>query len=308
MGLPSAAKKRCGVRRLPTGYFPVAFTLLTFSLSVPTLVGQQGDYAASQEAWRATREAKLMADDGWLTMAALHFLREGPNSFGASPLNDLVLPEGPEQAGVFVLRDHEVFLRAAEGETLTVNAEPVTATKLYPTESTRQNVTIGDLTLWIHYSGDRLAVRVSDPHSEIRNGFAGLQWFPIDERYRVRARFVPHDEPITVKLPNILGDIESFTSHGSVVLTINGQEKTMLPMTSDDRLWFIFRDLTSGSETYPAARLLYADASDEEGWTTVDFNQAYNPPCAFNPYTTCPLPPQPNRLDVRIEAGELNYH
>jgi uncharacterized protein (DUF1684 family) len=83
-------------------------------------------------------------------------------------------------------------------------------------------VTIGDLTLWIHYSGDRLAVRVSVPNSDIRNGFAGLQWFPIDERYRVRARFVPHDEPIIVKLPNILGDIESFTSHGSVVLTTNG--------------------------------------------------------------------------------------
>lgn len=298
---------KCGLRRLLAACLPFTLTLLTLSLSVPTLVGQQDEYAASQETWRAAREAKLMADDGWLTMAALHFLREGSNSFGTSPLNDLVLPEGPEQAGVFVLSDHEVFLRAADGQTLTVNAEPVTATKLYPTESTRQNVTIGDLTLWIHYSGDRLAVRVSDPNSEIRTDFAGLKWFPVDERYRVRARFVPHDEPITVKLPNILGDIESFTSHGSVVLLINGQETTMLPMTSNDRLWFIFRDLTSGSETYPAARFLYADAPDDEGWTTVDFNQAYNPPCAFNPYTTCPFPPQPNRLDVRIEAGELDY-
>ncbi len=296
------------MRRLPTVCLPAVLILLTLSLGVPTVVGQQGDYQASQEAWRATREADLVADGGWLTMAALHFLREGPNSFGASPLNDLVLREGPEQAGVFVLHNHEVFLRAPEGQTLTVNGEPVTATQLYPTEGTRQNLTIGDLTLWIHYSGDRLAVRMSDPNSEIRTGFTGLKWFPIDERYRVRARFVPHDEPITVTLPNILGDIEPFISHGSVVLTINGQETTMLPMTSGDRLWFIFRDLTSGSETYPAARFLYADAPDEEGWTTVDFNQAYNPPCAFNPYTTCPLPPQPNRLKVRIEAGELNYH
>ena len=296
------------MRRQPTLWFPFAVVVLTLSLSVPTVVGLQRDYQASQEAWRATREAALMADDGWLTMAALHFLREGPNSFGSSPLNDLVLPEGPDQASVFILRNHEVFLRAAEGQTLTVNAEPVAATQLYPTESTRQNLTIGNLTLWIHYSGDRLAVRMSDPNSEIRNGFTGLKWFPIDERYRVRARFVPHDEPITVTLPNILGDIEPFTSHGSVVLTINGQETTMLPMTSGDRLWFIFRDLTSGSETYPAARFLYADAPDEEGWTTVDFNQAYNPPCAFNPYTTCPLPPETNRLNVRIEAGELDYH
>ena len=296
------------MRRLWTARFSVALTILALSLSVPTLVGQQGDYHASQEAWRVTREATLTADDGWLTMSALHFLREGPNSFGASPLNDLVLPEGPELAGDFVLRDHKVFLRAAAGQTLAVNAEPVTEARLYPTEGTRQNLTIGDITLWVHYSGDRLAVRVSDPNSEIRGSFTGLKWFPIDERYRVSGRFVPHDQPLTVNLPNILGDIETFTSHGSVVMTVNGHETSMLPMTSEDRLWFIFRDLTSGTETYPAARFLYADAPDEGGWTTVDFNQAYNPPCAFNPHTTCPLPPEPNRLDVRIEAGELNYH
>ena len=300
-------KERCDVRRQPTVRSLVVLTLLTLSLSVPTLVGQD-DYLASQEAWRATRETNLKADGSWLTMAALHFLREGQNSFGSSPLNDLVLPEGPEEAGVFELRNHEVFVHAAGGRTLSVNEEPVTSTQLYPTESTRQNLTVGDLTLWIHYSGDRLAVRMSDPNSEIRTSFTGLKWFPIDERYRVRGRFVPHAEPTTVLLPNILGDIEPFTSHGSIVLTVNGQEATMLPMTSGDRLWFIFRDLTSGSETYPAARFLYADAPDEEGWTTVDFNQAYNPPCAFNPYTTCPLPPEPNRLKVRVEAGEQKYH
>ena len=294
--------------RQPTVCSLVVPIFLTLNLSVPTLVGQQNDYQASQEAWRAAREADLMADGGWLTMAALYFLREGPNSFGSSPLTDLVLPEGPGEAGLFELRGREVFLHAAEGQTLTVNGEPTTTKRLYPTESSRQNLTIGDLTLWIHYSGERLAVRMSDPNSEIRTNFTGLKWFPIDERYRVRARFIPHDDPITVRLPNILGDIEPFTSNGSVVLTINGREVTMLPMTSGDRLWFIFRDLTSGSETYPAARFLYADAPDEDGWTTVDFNQAYNPPCAFNPYTTCPLPPEPNRLKVRVEAGELNYH
>lgn len=295
------------MRRQPTVCSLVLLTVLALSLSVPTLVGQD-DYHAAQEAWRTTRETGLKADGGWLTMAALHFLREGPNSFGSSPLNDLVLPEGPEEAGVFELRNQEVFLHAVEGLTLHVNDEPVRSTQLYPTENARQNLTIGDLTLWIHYSGDRLAVRMSDPNSEIRTSFTGLKWFPIDERYRVRGRFVPHAEPITVLLPNILGDIEPFTSHGSVVLTVNGQEATMLPMTSGDRLWFIFRDLTSGSETYPAARFLYADAPDQDGWTTVDFNQAYNPPCAFNPYTTCPLPPEPNRLKVRVEAGEQKYH
>ena len=106
---------------------------------------------------------------------------------------------------------------------------------------------------------------------------------------------------------NILGDIETYTSTGYVTLTVAGTEVRMLPVNSGQRLWFIMRDLTSSDETYSAARFLYADAPDADGWTTVDFNMAYNPPCAFNPHTTCPLPPPDNRLDVRIEAGEKNY-
>ena len=285
----------------------VLVAVLTLALGA-AVIGQPDEYRATQHAWRADREARLMADDGWLTVAALHFLRQGENSFGTSPLNDMVLPEGPVSAGVFELRGREVFLRVTEGQTLVVNGESMMATQLYPTEEDRQDLTIGDLTMWVHYSGERLAIRLRDTNSQIRKSFTGLKWFPVDERYRVRGQFIPHDEPITVSLPNILGDIEPFTSHGSVVLTVNGAEMKMLPMTSGDRLWFIFRDLTSGSETYPAARFLYADAPDEDGWTTVDFNQAYNPPCAFNPHTTCPLPPQPNRLGVRIEAGEKDYH
>lgn len=294
--------------RWRTALLCVSCVVLTLVLASPTVSGQTDAYRIAQAEWRMQREVNLRSDNGWLTMAALYFLREGANSFGASPLNDLVLPEGPDSAGVFELRNREVFLRTPNGQTLSVNGEPVTSTQLYPTEDRRRNITIGDLTMWVHYSGDRLAIRVSDKNSEIRTSFTGLKWFPVDEDYRVRGRFVPHDEPITVQLPNILGDIEPFTSHGSVVLTVNGQEMKMLPMTSGRRLWFIFRDLTSGSETYPAARFLYADAPDDDGWTTVDFNQAYNPPCAFNPHTTCPLPPEPNRLGVRVEAGEKKYH
>ncbi len=286
--------------------------LLLLSLAPASTAEQDHDYHAAQEAWRAEREARLIADNGWLTLAALHFLRDGENSFGASPLNDLVVPEGPDAAGVFELRNREVFVRAAEGQTLTVNGRSVTASQLYPTRDKNgdeeQTVRIGDVTLWVHHSGDRLAIRLRDLNNAIRKNFTGLTWFAVDERYRVRGRFIPHDEPITVRLPNILGDIEPFTSHGSVTLTVNGQEITMLPISSGEQLWFIFRDMTSGTETYPAARFLYVENPDKDGWTTVDFNQAYNPPCAFNPYTTCPLPPEPNRLRVRIEAGEKNYH
>lgn len=292
----------------PTLYSVLLLAILTLTVSVSTSSGQRTAYEAQQDAWRETREANLASDDGWLTIAALHFLHEGANSFGSSPLNDFVLTEGPEKVGVFELRGREVFLHAAEGQAVDVNGKQTTTTRLFPTESIRHDVTVGNLTLWIHYSGDRLAVRMSDPNSDILRNFSGLKWFPVDERYRVPARFIPHDNPTAVKLPNILGDIEEFTSHGSVELTVAGQKVKMLSIHSGDQLWFIFRDLTSGVETYPAARFLYAPAPGEDGWTEVDFNRAYNPPCAFNPHTTCPLPPQPNRLNFRVEAGELTYH
>lgn len=266
----------------------------------------QGDYAASIETWRAEREARLTADDGWLTVAGLFFLREGENGFGSDPLHDIVLPSGPADAGAFVLRDGRVTLRAAAGATVSVDGRDVTAAELWPYENERPELRIGPLTLFAHSSGPRLAVRMLDRNSAILREFAGLDWYPVDADYRVRGRFVPHAEPQEVRIQNILGDVETLTSSGTVRLSIRGEEVEMLPVDAGGQLWFIFRDLTSGVETYPAARFLYADAP-EDGWTVVDFNKAYNPPCAFNPHTTCPLPPRANRLPVRVEAGERDY-
>ena len=284
----------------------VVLAALALSLISSTGASLQDGYATSVEAWRAEREARLTADDGWLTVAGLFFLQEGENSFGASPLRDIMLPEGPEDAGVFELRGQDVTLRAAEGRTLTVNGESVSSARLFPREE-RADLTIGDLTMYVHVSGERLAVRLRDKNSAIRQNFTGLRWYPVNEAYRVRARFVPHSKPVAIQVPNILGDIETFTSSGSVTLLLEGRELSLLPVDSDGELWFIFRDLTSGTETYPAARFLYAEAP-KDGWTVLDFNTAYNPPCAFNTHTTCPLPPPENRLQVRIEAGELDYH
>ena len=269
-------------------------------------VRAQDDYATGIETWRAERETRLTADDGWLTVAGLFFLREGENSFGSDPLHDIVLPSGPRDAGVFVLGDDRVTLRAAAGGTVSVDGRDVTAAELWPYENERPALTIGPLTLFVHSSGQRLGIRMLDRNSAILREFAGLDWYPVDADYRVRGRFVPHAEPQEVRIQNILGDVETLTSSGTVRLSIRGEEVEMLPVDAGDQLWFIFRDLTSGTETYPAARFLYADAP-EDGWTVVDFNKAYNPPCAFNPHTTCPLPPRANRLPVRVEAGEREY-
>jgi hypothetical protein len=269
-------------------------------------VSAANDYAEEIEAWRADREARLKADDGWLTVSALFFLPEGESRFGSSPRNDLVLPEPfPAEAGVLDRRGRTVSVRTA-GDPLTVDGEPVTAAQLYPAEG-RVTLTMGPVSFWVHESGERLAIRVRDTESAIRRNFTHLDWYPVDESYRVRGKFTPHAEPLTVRTMNILGDIETYQSTGHVTLTVAGREVRMLPVNSGDQLWFILRDATSGDETYPAARFLYADAPDADGWTTVDFNKAYNPPCAFNPHTTCPLPPPDNRLEVRVEAGEKSY-
>ena len=285
--------------------------LMTMAALTALGIGATGaaanDYADEIEAWRADREARLKADDGWLTVSALFFLPEGESRFGSSPRNDLVLPDPfPAEAGVLERRGRTVSVRAAGDRTLTVDDESVAAAQLYPAEG-RVTLREGPVTFWVHESGERLAIRVRDTESAIRRNFTHLDWYPVDESYRVRGKFTPHDEPMTVRTMNILGDIETYQSTGHVTLTVAGREVRMLPVNSGDQLWFILRDATSGDETYPAARFLYADAPDADGWTTVDFNKAYNPPCAFNPHTTCPLPPPDNRLEVRVEAGEKNY-
>jgi uncharacterized protein (DUF1684 family) len=284
----------------------LAALALVASLGVTTLVQAVNDYEAEITAWRTEREAGLTADDGWLTVSSLFFLREGQTSFGSSQRNDFVVPHVPSEAGVFELRDGRVTVQAPANARLTVDGETVETAQLSPTEN-RMIVTLGPVSLWVHLSGERLAIRVRDTDAEIRKNFTGLEWFPVDDTYRMRAKFTPHAEPMTVKTMNILGDIETYTSTGYVTLTIKGRETQMLPVNSGQRLWFIMRDGTSGAETYSAARFLYADAPDAEGWTTLDFNRAYNPPCAFNPHTTCPLPPPENRLEIRIEAGEKSY-
>jgi len=166
---------------------------------------------------------------------------------------------------------------------------------------------IGDLTLWVHISGERPTIRMRDPNGETARAFRGFQWFPIEDNFRVTGRFIKDAAPREVRAPNQLGDEDVMQTEGVVEFTLGGQKVRLRPMTTrPKRFWFIFRDGTSGKETYETARFLYSDLRDD-GTTVLDFNQAYNPPCAFNPYTTCPIPLPENRLKVRIPVGEKAY-
>jgi uncharacterized protein (DUF1684 family) len=269
-------------------------------------------YRASIEEWRRQREAALRADDGWLTIAGLFFLKEGTNRFGTDPAADIVLPPGtaPAVAGVFEHRGGRTVVRLAPGVEATIDGKPIREAELRPdtTPGGYEVLSLGRLKLWVHASGARHAIRIRDPESPIRRGFTGCRWFPVDERYRVTGRFRPFASPRPVEIANILGDVERYTSPGVVELTIEGKPARLQALSaSRGRLWIVFSDRTSGKETFAAARFVYTDPPAADGTVIVDFNKAYNPPCTFNPHTTCPLPPRSNRLPVRIAAGELDY-
>jgi uncharacterized protein len=265
-------------------------------------------YRASVEKWRQDYEADLRSDHGWLTIAGLYWLHEGENKFGSDPLNDIVLPEAssPPDAGTFDLHDGKVIAHIKPGVAVTMNGKPVETIELRHDTPT-DRLAIGGLTLWVHASGGRLTIRMQDKNSALRREFAGLHWFPIDESYRVTARYVPYEKPQQVPIQNLAGDSLALPIAGYVVFTLRGEEYR-LEAEADEKgeLSFVFRDLTSGMETYAASRFLDTDPV-KDGRVILDFNEAYNPPCAYNPYTTCPLPPPGNRLHVRIEAGEKMY-
>ena len=166
----------------------------------------------------------------------------------------------------------------------------------------------GDLTLSVIERGGRFAVRVKDKQSKYRKAFRGMKWFPVREEYRIAARWVAYPTPKAVPIVNIIGNRLEMPSPGYAVFSIGGREMRLEPVVENDtELFFIFRDRTAGKETYPGGRFLYTDLP-RDGKVELDFNKAENPPCAFTPYATCPLPPKQNSLPARVEAGELTAH
>ncbi|MFB3826855.1 MAG: DUF1684 domain-containing protein [Bryobacteraceae bacterium] len=237
-----------------------------------------GDYTGEVRAWRDRRESALRAPEGWLSVAGLFWLSEGTNAF-------------PNVPATFELRAGQVTAR--------VNGHPRV---LRP--DTADSVSAGGVKLFAIRRGDRVGIRLKDPNSSFRREFTGLKWYAVSPGYRVTARFVP--EPRKIPVQNVIGQTELMDSPGYVTFRLNGRQLRLRPVRQGSGLFFLFRDLTSGHETYGAGRFLDT-AAPRDGTVELDFNKAYNPPCAFTPYATCPLPPRENRLPVRVEAGERAY-
>jgi uncharacterized protein len=286
--------------------------LLLALLSLTTPTASEAAYHADVAKWRADRIAHLTAEDGWLTVVGLSWLKEGDNSVGADPSNPVVLPAGksPAVLGRIRVAAGKAHLDVAAGVDVTHDGKKVGSLDLASDETGKATVLRhGTLSFYLIRRGEKLGVRVKDSASPERKSFRGIGSFPVSPAWRVAARFEPYPAGRTIPIPNVLGNVTREPSPGALVFSIGGREYRLdaVEEQGEDDLFLIFGDSTNGTTTYGAGRFLYAPRAGKDGRTVVDFNKAYNPPCAFTPFATCPLPPPQNRLPIAVKAGEKSY-
>jgi uncharacterized protein (DUF1684 family) len=271
---------------------------------LPAATSEQDRIAA----WRKSRLTELTADDGWLTLVGLHWLHDGVNRAGSAPDANLQLPPtAPASLGTFTLVGGHVAFAASTEATVTVDGKPFTIGELAFDKTVLAS---GSLRMLVIQRGPRVGLRVRDLANPARLEFQGVEAFPIDEGARIEARFEPFNPRKQVPIVNVLGDVIDTPSPGRLIFRLHDTEYALDALIDDPAepdLFVIFRDRTNGSSTYPAGRYLHVPLP-VAGKTIIDFNQAYNPPCAFTAFATCPLPPKQNWLKAAVEAGEKNYH
>lgn len=269
------------------------------------------DFLQDIERWHAARIARLTAPDGWLSLSGLAWLQPGANRVGSAPDNDIVLATAPARLGTVTWAgDGTVSLALDDGVDATLDGERESHVAMLDDSHARPTtVAFGTTNFILIDRGGRKGLRVRDSEAATRTGFAGIGRFPVDPGWRIVADWVPLEPPFQLATMTVIGTLEYHPAPGKAVFERNGSKCELYPVLEapgDTQLFLVFADATSGRETYGAARFLYAD-QPREGRIVLDFNRAYNPPCAFTPFATCPLAPPENRLGVRVEAGELAY-
>lgn len=267
-------------------------------------------YAAGIADWRQRRHERLSSEDGWLTLVGLDWLGSGNNRVGSGADNDIVLSGGPAHWGSVIVLGDEIRFQPAATPGVTVNGVPASETVLIADNQGEPTVVAsGDLSFYVINRGS-YALRVKDRKAPTLMNFTGIRNFPIDPGWRYEARFIPAEPGRTIEIADVLGQVNSMPVLGTVEFERDGERYSLLGLAEEgvEALWFLFADRTNGRETYGAGRFLYSDGMPEDDRVVVDFNKAYNPPCAFTEYSTCPLPPQQNRLDLAVTAGEKDFH
>lgn len=273
---------------------------------------EQREYVKEIEEWQQRRLKNLTKPDGWLSLIGLFWLKEGENRFGRSSANHVRFPaeKAPAVMGSFTLQNDRVTVSILNNLPVLHEGKPVQTMEMQNDLS--ENPTIlnyGSLSWFVIKRGDKYGIRLRDSESETIKNFKGLDYFPIDPTWKIQARFEPYSPAKKISIPNVLGTESEETCPGALVFEKNGQRFRLDPILEENASqWFIiFSDETNGKETYGAGRFLYADPPDQNGITFLDFNKAYNPPCAFTPYATCPLPPEQNYLNLMVTAGEKKH-
>ena len=270
------------------------------------------DYTAAVGKARAERLQTLKAPDGWLSLIGLEWLQPGTNRIGSAADNDIVLKAGPAHLGTITLDDTgAATIELAKGSGALVDGREVQRATLVDDGGTGRKATevsFGSAKFLVIAREGKKALRVKDENADSRVHFAGIDYFPIDPSWHIVATWVPFDPPHKLEVGSVIGTIDKVDVPGKAVFQHDGHTYELLPYQEEPggELFFVIADRTSGKETYGAARFLYA-ALPKDGKVVLDFNEAYNPPCAFTPFATCPLAPPENRLDLRITAGEKKY-
>jgi uncharacterized protein (DUF1684 family) len=280
------------------------------SAHVETAAPKGADYSKQVETWRAQRVERLKAPNGWLSLIGLHWLKDGKNTIGSAKGNDVVLATGPAKLGTVTLKDGKATIEVDPKSAATIDGKTQASSELLDDSHEKPTtVAFGTASFYLIDRNGKKALRVKDSEAKTRKQFKGIDSFAIDPGWVVSAKFEEFKPAHTLDIPTVLGTVDKMTVPGKVTFTREGKNYSLLPVLEAPdakELWFIFADRTSGKETYGAARFLYADLP-KDGKLVIDFNKAYNPPCAFTPYATCPLAPPENRLDLRVTAGEKKY-
>ncbi len=268
-------------------------------------------YEEEIQAWRKTRLEKLTADGGWVTLAGLFWLRQGENKFGSSPQNHLIAnyPEFPETIGVFTVANGSVTFTSHSGVTVFCNSEPVSSLELVSDQDGKPSVLNHKSFSWFLIKrGELLGIRMKWASHPNRERLTMIPCYPISTDWRIKARFIPYETPKKMMVSSVIGTQSEEECPGEIQLTIKNQAIVFYPTGQRDSLSLIFGDAGNGKESYSGGRFLPLGKPDDKNELLLDFNLAYNPPCVFTPFATCPIPVPENIIDLVIEAGEKMVH
>lgn len=304
-------------KNLPLGLITIFLAIsssLTTAGRLPSHPALSTDpsYIKEIEKWRNERLEEINGETGWNTLVGLFWLHEGKNRFGSDPSLDIVLPRGraPRLAGSLQLDKDTVRLITKPEVGITSGGDRVSDVVLRSdADGLPTSLKLGSLTMFVIKRGEKFGLRVKDKRHPARVNFHGLTYFPVGASWRVQAKLEAYVPPKVIPIVNVLGMVDNMTSPGVLIFEVKGKEYRLDAVLEkgSKQLFVIFADQTSGKETYGAGRYLYVDPPGADGKVTIDFNKAYNPPCAFTKFATCPLPPRQNRLATRIDAGEKKY-